>query len=77
MLISQILDYVQMTALSSVVKRSSAVLIWKVGVTVLIRDEESNYIQVATQHCCVKRRVLPFVPEVTTKLFDGVIFFKF
>ena len=42
--ISQILGYVQMTKLCSIVKRSFTILTWKVWVTVQIGDEELEYV---------------------------------
>ena len=64
MLVGQILNYVKLTKLSSIMKRSSTVLTsWNVWVTLLIRDEESNYIQLASHCCTVKRGIVPSVLE--------------
>ena len=41
------LTIVQMTMMNSTVKRCFAVLTWNVWVTVLIRDEQSKYIQIS------------------------------
>ena len=58
-------------------KRSSTIWAsWNVWVTLLIRDEEMNYIQVTLPNCVMKRGTVPSVVEAVHELSDGSALFK-